>query len=101
MSTTPFRFDLDSSNTFLDNLLHHVYSTTIEELSPRRLALLLMNLAIGSVVSESEPIGSLSGEAYHHLSRAALCEIPLLDIPEFDLVHTIVRMRFLFPIFGY
>lgn len=63
--------------------------------------MLLMNLAIGSVVSESEPIGSLSGEAYHHLSRAALCEIPLLDIPEFDLVHTIVRMRFLFPIFGY
>ncbi|KAL4265401.1 Zn(2)-C6 fungal-type domain-containing protein [Pleurotus pulmonarius] len=87
-----WQFDLDSSNTFLDNLLHHVYSTTIEELSPRRLALLLMNLAIGSVVSESEPIGSLSGEAYHHLSRAALCEIPLLDIPEFDLVHTIFYM---------
>ncbi|KAJ8515360.1 hypothetical protein ONZ45_g7194 [Pleurotus djamor] len=87
-----WQFNLDASNTFLDNLLAHVYSTPIEDLSPRRLSLLLMNLAVGSVVSESESIGSHMGEAFHHLARASACEIPLTEAPDFDVVHTLFYM---------
>ena len=62
----------------------------IEELSPRRLGLLLMLLSIGSTVDLTRPIGSLHGEAYHHLARAALSEIPLMEEPDFDLLHALV-----------
>ena len=84
------RYHLDPSETFLKNLLHHCYSTVIEELSPRRLGLLLMMLAIGSTVDLTRPLGSLHGEAYHHLARAALSEIPLMEEPDFDLLHALV-----------
>lgn len=84
------RFNLDSSETFLPNLLHYCYNTPIEALSPRRLALLLMHLSIGSLVDLSKPLGSLNGEAYHHLARAAVCEIPLMEEPDFDVLHALV-----------
>lgn len=81
---------MDSSETFLPNLLHYCYSTPIDALSPRRLALLLMHLSIGSLVDLSRPLGSLHGEAYHHLARAAVCEIPLMEEPDFDVLHALV-----------
>ena len=90
-----FRYHLDASETFLQNLLHHCYSTVIEELSPRRLGLLLMLLSIGSTVDLTRPLGSLHGEAYHHLARAALSEIPLMEEPDFDLLHALVGYRFI------
>lgn len=62
----------------------------IESLSPRRLALLLMILSIGSLVDLNRPLGSLHGEAYHHLARAAVCEIPLMEEPDFDVLHALV-----------
>jgi hypothetical protein len=64
----------------------------IQELSPRRLALLLMVLSIGSLVDLSRPLGSLHGEAYHHLARAAVCEIPLMEEPDFDELHALFFM---------
>ena len=90
------RFNMDSSETFLPNLLHYCYSTPIDALSPRRLALLLMHLSIGSLVDLSRPLGSLHGEAYHHLARAAVCEIPLMEEPDFDVLHALVSFLFLF-----
>ena len=83
---------MDASETFLPNLLHYCYSTPIEALSPRRLALLLMHLSIGSLVDLSRPLGSLNGEAYHHLARAAVCEIPLMEEPDFDVLHALVSL---------
>ena len=85
---------MDSSETFLPNLLHYCYSTPIDALSPRRLALLLMHLSIGSLVDLSRPLGSLHGEAYHHLARAAVCEIPLMEEPDFDVLHALVSSLF-------
>lgn len=87
---TGFRYNLDASETFLSNLLHHCYETPIEDLSPRRLALLLMILSIGSLVDLNKPLGNLYGEAYHHLARAAVCEIPLMEEPDFDTLHALV-----------
>ena len=86
------RYNVDASETFLPNLLHYCYMTPVEDLSPRRLALLLMVLSIGSLVDLSKPLGNLYGEAYHHLARAAVCEIPLMEEPDFDVLHTLVCM---------
>jgi len=85
------RYCLDSSETFIPNLLHYCYATPIEKLSPRRLALLLMVLSVGSIVDLNRPLGSLHGEAYHHLARAAVCEIPLMEEPDFDVLHALVK----------
>lgn len=85
------RYNLDASETFLPNLLYYCYNTPIKDLSPRRLALLLMVLSIGSLVDLQKPLGSLHGEAYHHLARAAVCEIPLMEEPDFDVLHALVR----------
>ncbi|KAJ7677462.1 hypothetical protein B0H17DRAFT_1079230 [Mycena rosella] len=87
-----WQYNLDPSRTFLDLLVHSVYTTPIRDLSPRRLALLLMVLAIGSLVDLSRPLGSLHGEAYHHLARAAVCEIPLMEEPDFDELHALFFM---------
>ena len=84
------RYNVDASETFLPNLLHYCYTTPVEDLSPRRLALLLMVLSIGSLVDLNKPLGNLHGEAYHHLARAAVCEIPLMEEPDFDVLHTLV-----------
>ncbi|KAF8158547.1 hypothetical protein B0H34DRAFT_709315 [Crassisporium funariophilum] len=95
-----WQFNLDSSETFLPNLLHYCYSTPIESLSPRRLALLLMHLSIGSLVDLNRPLGSLHGEAYHHLARAAVCEIPLMEEPDFDVLHALFFMIWYHLIFS-
>jgi len=89
-----YRFNLDASETFLPNLIHYCYATQIEQLSPRRLALLLMYLSIGSIVDLSRPLGTLYGEAYHHLARAAVCEIPLMEEPDFDVLHALVSLLY-------
>ncbi|KAJ7625379.1 hypothetical protein DFH06DRAFT_1229364 [Mycena polygramma] len=87
-----WQYNLDPSRTFIDLLIHSVYTTPLPELSPRRLALLLMVLSIGSLVDLSRPLGSLHGEAYHHLARAAVCEIPLMEEPDFDELHALFFM---------
>jgi hypothetical protein len=95
-----WQFNMDASETFLPNLLHYCYSTPIDALSPRRLALLLMHLSIGSLVDLSKPLGSLHGEAYHHLARAAVCEIPLMEEPDFDVLHALFFMIWYHLIFS-
>ncbi|EAU85818.2 hypothetical protein CC1G_05035 [Coprinopsis cinerea okayama7 len=95
-----WQYNLDSSETFIPNLVHYCYTTPIEDLSPRRLALLLMVLSIGSLVDLSRPLGSLHGEAYHHLARAAVCEIPLMEEPDFDVLHALFFMMWYHLIFS-
>jgi hypothetical protein len=51
-----------------------------------------MVLSIGSLVDLARPLGSLYGEAYHHLARAAVCEIPLMEEPDFDELHALFFM---------
>ncbi|KAJ2931854.1 hypothetical protein H1R20_g5236, partial [Candolleomyces eurysporus] len=95
-----WQYNLDSSETFIPNLLHYCYTMPIEKLSPRRLALLLMILSIGSLVDPTRPLGSLYGEAYHHLARAAVCEIPLMEEPDFDVLHALFLMLWYHLIFS-
>ncbi|ESK95817.1 hypothetical protein Moror_12429 [Moniliophthora roreri MCA 2997] len=95
-----WQYNLDASETFLPNLLHHCYESPIEDLSPRRLALLLMVLSIGSLVDLNKPLGSLHGEAYHHLARASVCEIPLMEEPDFDELHALFFMIWYHLIFS-
>ncbi|CAA7269113.1 unnamed protein product [Cyclocybe aegerita] len=95
-----WQFNIDASETFLPNLLNYCYATPIEALSPRRLALLLMHLSIGSLVDLTRPLGSLHGEAYHHLARAAVCEIPLMEEPDFDVLHALFFMIWYHLIFS-
>ncbi|KAK7469361.1 hypothetical protein VKT23_003837 [Stygiomarasmius scandens] len=87
-----WQYTLDPSHTFYDNLLHHCYTSSIESLSPRRLALLLMVLSIGSLVDLNRPLGNEYGECYHHLARASVCEIPLMEEPDFDTLHALFFM---------
>ncbi|KIK57141.1 hypothetical protein GYMLUDRAFT_98786 [Collybiopsis luxurians FD-317 M1] len=95
-----WQYNLDASETFLSNLLHHVYESQIEDLSPRRMALLLMVLSIGSLVDLNKPLGNLYGEAYHHLARASVCEIPLMEEPDFDTLHALFFMIWYHLIFS-
>ncbi|KAJ7600809.1 hypothetical protein C8J56DRAFT_911343 [Mycena floridula] len=99
-SNALWQYNLDASPTFLDNLLHACYSSAIEQLSPRRLALLLMVLSIGSLVDLNTPLGTLHGEAYHHLARASVCEIPLMEEPDFDTLHALFFMVWYHLIFS-
>ncbi|KAK2460474.1 hypothetical protein APHAL10511_007521 [Amanita phalloides] len=95
-----WQYNVDASETFLPNLLHYCYNTPVEDLSPRRLALLLMVLSIGSLVDLNKPLGNVCGEAYHHLARAAVCEIPLMEEPDFDVLHTLFFMIWYHLIFS-
>ncbi|KAG7088273.1 hypothetical protein E1B28_012287 [Marasmius oreades] len=95
-----WQYNLDASETFIPNLVHYCYETVIEDLSPRRLALLLMVLSIGSLVDLDGPLGSLHGEAYHHLARASVCEIPLMEEPDFDTLHALFFMIWYHLIFS-
>lgn len=56
-----------------------------------------MVLSIGSLVDLNKPLGNLYGEAYHHLARASVCEIPLMEEPDFDTLHALVRFSSLPP----
>ena len=86
------RYNVDPSETFLHNLLDYCYVTPVHDLSPRRLALLLMVLSIGSLIDLNKPLGNLYGKAYHHLACVSVCEIPLMEEPDVDLLHTLVCM---------
>ena len=56
-----------------------------------------MVLSFGSLVDLERPLGSLHGEAYHHLARASVCEIPLMEEPDFDTLHALVSESSVVP----
>jgi hypothetical protein len=74
----------------MPNLLHHVYDSALDELCPRRLALLLMVLAVGCLVDLNQPSDCPDAEKYHHLARASLCEIPIMEDTNIDAVVALV-----------
>lgn len=91
-SPTYIRYNLDPSETWLPNLIHHVYTTPVKDLSFRRLALLFIMLAMGTLVDLNQPNDSPQAEVYHHLARASLCEMNLMDEPSLDLLQTLVSL---------
>lgn len=49
-----------------------------------------MILAIGSLVDLNQAPASPHAEMYHHLARASITAIPLMEEPNFDLLHALV-----------
>ena len=86
------RYNLDPSETFMPNLIHHVYSSALVDLSSRRLALLYIIMAIGLQVDASQQVDTPRAEVYHILARAAICGTPVMEHPDLDLMHTLVRL---------
>lgn len=110
-----WQYNPHPSVTFFPNLLHHIYSSSSDEspkpitdIDPRRLALLLMILAVACVVdvpsnsdsrshlpnqsASANPMHAAHLEAearasrYHDLGRASLCEIPIMEETNVDTV---------------
>ncbi|GJE98290.1 fungal-specific transcription factor domain-containing protein [Phanerochaete sordida] len=83
----------DASETFLPNLIHSVYTTSLPALLPHRLGLFLMVLAIGTMVDLRHGPDRHKAEMYHNLARAALCEVPLMDDTSLDAVNALFFME--------
>lgn len=74
------RYNPHPSETFYPNLAHHCYTVATPDLSPRRLALLFMILAVGCLVDLTHRApDSPDAERYHKFARASLCEIPVME----------------------
>ncbi|KAH9950592.1 hypothetical protein B0H21DRAFT_866625 [Amylocystis lapponica] len=87
-----WHYNPDGSESLIPNLLHSVYTTPLSELMPHRLSLFLMILAIGSIVDLDDEQNRQESEKYHHLARAALCEVPVIDDPSFDTINSLFYM---------
>lgn len=93
-----WQYNPHSSPTFFPTLINHVYTSSITELCTRRLALLLMILAVGCHVDLNERSGAIANgpqdlerktqlaEHYHQLGRASLCEIPIMEETNVDVI---------------
>ncbi|KAF7422348.1 hypothetical protein PC9H_010504 [Pleurotus ostreatus] len=94
-----WQYNPHPNETFLPNLINHVYTSSIHDLCPRRLSLLLMIMAVGTLVDLTEPqyqhstspldalqVLESRAEQYHHLARAALCEIPVMEETNIDTI---------------
>lgn len=88
------RYNLDPSETFMPNLINHVYTCQLEDLSSRRLALLYMLMTIGLQVDVSQLVDTPRAHVYYNLARATICQIPIMEHPDLDLMHTLVRLGF-------
>jgi hypothetical protein len=76
----------------MPNLINHVYANSLEDLSSRRLALLYILMAIGLQVDVSQRVDNPRADVYHALARATICETPIMEHPDMDLMHTLVRI---------
>ncbi|PFH53341.1 hypothetical protein AMATHDRAFT_55245 [Amanita thiersii Skay4041] len=74
-----WQYNPHPSETFFPNLSHHCYESSVQDLCPRRLALLFMILAVGCLVDTNRPPNSPEAERYHQYARASLCEIPVME----------------------
>ncbi|KAI6147550.1 fungal-specific transcription factor domain-containing protein [Pisolithus thermaeus] len=95
-----WQYNLDPSETWLPNLVHHVYTTPVRELSFRRLSLLFIMMAMGTLVDLNQQNDSPRAELYHRLARASLCEMNLMDEPSLDLLQTLFYMIWYLLIFS-
>jgi len=74
-----WQYNPHPNSSFYPKLAHHCYTSSIPELSPRRLALMLMILAVGCLVDLERVPNHPDSEKYHRLARASLCEIPVME----------------------
>lgn len=95
-----WQYNLDPSETWLPNLVHHVYTTPMSSLSFRRLSLLFIMMAIGLLVDLKQQNESPRAEVFHRLARASLCETNLMDEPSLDLLQTLFYMIWYLLIFS-
>lgn len=86
--------------TFMPNLIRHVYDSDLESLCPRRLALILMILAVGTLVDLAQPAESPDSERYYHLARASLCEIPVMEETTVAAIVTLFYMTWYLLVFS-
>lgn len=80
----------------MPNLVHSIYESPQEGVLPHRLSLFFMILTIGAVVDvKADPLSDYRQRAdkFHHLARAALCEVSVIDDPSFDCIDSLVRSR--------
>ncbi|KAG2033698.1 fungal-specific transcription factor domain-containing protein [Suillus americanus] len=99
-SNALWQYNLDPSETWLPNLVHHVYTTPMSSLSFRRLSLLFIMMAIGLLVDLKQQNESPRAEVFHRLARASLCETNLMDEPSLDLLQTLFYMIWYLLIFS-
>ena len=78
-SNALWQYNPHPDSSFYPSLVHHCYDSSILELSPRRLALMLMILAVGCLVDLKRVPDHPDSEKYHRLARASLCEIPVME----------------------
>ncbi|KAG1743311.1 fungal-specific transcription factor domain-containing protein [Suillus paluster] len=95
-----WQYNLDPSETWLPNLVHHVYTTPVSSLCFRRLSLLFIMMAIGLLVDLNQQNESPRAEVFHRLARASLCEMNLMDEPSLDLLQTLFYMIWYLLIFS-
>ncbi|KII86663.1 hypothetical protein PLICRDRAFT_163895 [Plicaturopsis crispa FD-325 SS-3] len=95
-----WQYNPHPSESFFPNLLRHVYTAPLESLSPQRLGLLFMILAIGSLVDLKQPPDSPDGERYHHLARACVCETPVMEDTNVDTVIVLFYMTWYLVVFS-
>ncbi|KAF9236495.1 hypothetical protein BU15DRAFT_49985 [Melanogaster broomeanus] len=95
-----WQYNLDPSETWLPNLVHHVYTTPVEDLCFRRLSLLFIMMSIGLLVDLNKKNERPRAEVYHRLARASLCEMNLTDEPNLDLIQTLFYMIWYLLIFS-
>ncbi|KZT73770.1 hypothetical protein DAEQUDRAFT_761749 [Daedalea quercina L-15889] len=87
-----WHYSPDTSESFIPNLVHSVYTTPTAQLLPHRLSLFLMILAIGTAVDLEQHHEPYAAERYHQLARAALCETSVLHDPSIDTISALFYM---------
>ncbi|KAF8843214.1 hypothetical protein BDN67DRAFT_964572 [Paxillus ammoniavirescens] len=95
-----WQYNLDPSETWLPNLVHHVYTTPLQDLCFRRLSLLFIMMSIGLLVDLNQQNESPRADVYHRLARASLSEMNLMDEPNLDLLQTLFYMIWYLLIFS-
>ncbi|KAF8133962.1 hypothetical protein EV363DRAFT_1161363 [Boletus edulis] len=95
-----WQYNLDPSETWLPNLVHHVYTTPVQDLCFRRLSLLFIMMSIGLLVDLNQQNEPPRADTYHRLARASLCEMNLMDEPNLDLIQTLFYMVWYLLIFS-
>jgi hypothetical protein len=78
-SNALWQYNPHPDSSFYPGLAHHCYTSSILELAPRRLALMFMILAVGSLVDLKCVPNHPDSENYHRLARASLCETPVME----------------------
>lgn len=95
-----WQYNPHPNHIFWPNLLHHVYESELEFLCPRRLALLLMIMAVGCLVDLQRPSDPLEAERYHHLARASLCEFSVMEDTTVDAITCLFYMTWYLLVFS-